>query len=29
MIKRSVIHGHYDIDKFRRNLATFRAMELK
>ncbi len=28
-LKRSVIHGHYDMQKFQRNLATFRAMELK
>ena len=29
MLRRSVIHGHYDMQKFRRNLTTFRAMELK
>ena len=28
-IKRSTIHGHYDIEKFRQELKTFRSAELK
>lgn len=28
-LKRSVIYGHYDMQKFRRNLTAFRSMELR